>query len=65
LDENREILRRIIAEFDPEDVYNMDKTGLFYCRSPTTTISKKKFSGKKVNKKKAFNRILFQCNWYR
>lgn len=42
-------IQQVIAEFDPNDVYNMDETGLYYCLAPNRTIASGKVSGfKKV-----------------
>lgn len=42
-------LQRRIAEFDPNDVYNMDETGLYYCLAPNRTIASARVHGfKKV-----------------
>lgn len=42
-------IQQTIAEFDPNDVYNMDETGLYYCLAPNRTIASGRVSGfKKV-----------------
>ncbi|KAL3682913.1 hypothetical protein R1sor_000935 [Riccia sorocarpa] len=43
-----EELKRLIFEFDPEDVYNMDETGLFFRLEPSRSLATKKMSGHKV-----------------
>ena len=46
----REFLPGILAQFELEDIYNLDETGLFYRRLPTRSLMHKKRKGKKLNK---------------
>jgi hypothetical protein len=43
-------LQKIIAQFDPSDVFNMDETGLFYCMAPDRTIASRQLGGMKKDK---------------
>ena len=42
-------LQIAIAQFSPEDVFNMDETGLFFAKAPTSTISSQPIEGFKVD----------------
>jgi hypothetical protein len=43
-------LRKLIAEYAPKDVYNMDETGLFYRMAPSRTIAQRQIEGSKKDK---------------
>ena len=47
------IKSRILA-YDPNDVYNMDETGLFYNLSPDKTIARNQIRGHKKDKTTSF-----------
>ena len=48
--EERLCLRALLTKYDEEDIYNADKTGLFFRMEPNQTLSTSKISGrKKVN----------------
>ena len=50
LSEERLKLRSILANYDEEDIYNADETGLFFRMEPNQTLGTKRTSGrKKVN----------------
>ena len=46
----RRRLQEVISNFDPEDVFNADETGLFYRMMPNHTLATKPTPGKKMNK---------------
>lgn len=37
---------------EPEDIYNMDETGLFYRATPQKSLAKEAVAGSKVNKER-------------
>ncbi|KAI0997099.1 hypothetical protein K3495_g11088 [Podosphaera aphanis] len=41
------ILKNVIKDYQPRDIYNMDETGLFYNLSPDKTIAQKQIEGLK------------------
>ena len=41
-----------ISQFSPQNVYNMDETGLFFTKPPSSTISRKPIEGQKMDKKR-------------
>lgn len=45
-------LRTKIALFDPDNVYNMDESGLFYAKAPSSTVARKPVEGLKVDKRR-------------
>ena len=50
LSEERIKLRSILANYNEEDIYNADETGLFFRMEPNQTLGTKRTSGrKKVN----------------
>lgn len=46
----RQDLQRVLRDYDPEDIYNLDETGLFYRLGPNYTLATKKVSGTKKSK---------------
>ena len=42
----------LIAEYAPEDVYNMDETGLYYKAQPSKTLAQSKIKGQKIQKER-------------
>ncbi|KAL2632892.1 hypothetical protein R1flu_004371 [Riccia fluitans] len=55
-----ESLKQLISQFDPEDVYNVDETGLFFRLEPRRSLATKKMSGKKASKGRLT--IALTCN---
>lgn len=43
-------IKQKIAEYEPNNIYSIDKTGFFYKQAPTMTISKAPLSGLKADK---------------
>lgn len=41
----RQDLQRVLRDYDTEDIYNLDETGLFYRLGPNYTLATKKVSG--------------------
>ena len=50
IEQCREHLPRILAEFKIEDIYNLDETGLFYRQLPTRSLMQRKRKGEKLSK---------------
>lgn len=50
IEEGRSRLKEKIAEYAPQDVYNMDETALMYSSSPTTTLTRNSAAGVKGDK---------------
>lgn len=50
-------LRARIAAFNPEDVYNMDETGLFYRMVPDTTITQQRIVGSKKDSSNGYHKL--------
>lgn len=46
----REDLQRVLQDYDPEDIFNLDETGLFYRLGPNYTLATTKVSGTKKSK---------------
>lgn len=46
----RQDLQRVLQDYDPEDIFNLDETGLFYRLGPNYTLATKKVSGTKKSK---------------
>ena len=46
----REDLQRVLQDYDPEDIFNLDETGLFYRLGPNYTLETTKVSGTKKSK---------------
>ena len=53
-------LKSRIQQYDPNDVYNMDETALFYNLAPDTTIAKEQIEGSKKDKTRIT--LAFMCN---
>lgn len=47
LSEERQKLQELLSQYNPEDIYNADETGLFYRLLPNQTLSTKLIAGKK------------------
>ncbi|CAB4477994.1 unnamed protein product [Rhizophagus irregularis] len=62
LDEERDILREIIKDYDLNDVFNCDETGLYWDLEPSKTLAQGPLSGKKKSKKRAQYRKLLVRN---
>ncbi|KAL2630849.1 hypothetical protein R1flu_015535 [Riccia fluitans] len=45
-----EVVKALISGYDPEDVFNMDETSLFFQLEPNRTLSTRSISGKKKSK---------------
>jgi hypothetical protein len=45
IEEQMAIIGKKIAEYDHDNIYNMDKTGLFYNMAPDTTIAHRQIEG--------------------
>ncbi|GBC32944.2 CENP-B homolog protein 2-like [Rhizophagus irregularis DAOM 181602=DAOM 197198] len=60
LDEERDILREIIKDYDLNDVFNCDETGLYWDLEPSKTLAQGPLSGKKKSKKRVT--LLLTCN---
>ena len=50
IEQCKEHLPRILAQFEIEDIYNLDETGLFYRQLPTRSLMRRKRKGKKLSK---------------
>ena len=46
----REKLKKITAQYQRKDIYNMDETALFYKLEPSQTLSNKPVNGTKQSK---------------
>ena len=46
----REDLQRVLQDYDPDDIFNLDETGLFYRLGPSYTLATTKLSGTKKSK---------------
>lgn len=53
-------IKRRIAEYGLQDIYNIDETSLFYNLAPNTTISRRQIEGSKKDKTRLT--IGFTCN---
>ncbi|CAG8673457.1 1414_t:CDS:2, partial [Dentiscutata erythropus] len=51
-------LRKVLKEYNLKNIYNMDKTGLFYCLEPDTTLATTCLKGKSPNPQ-CFKRIKY------
>jgi hypothetical protein len=60
LDEMREKLRQTLRDYDPNDIFNCDETGLFWKMKPNKTISNRPVAGTKQSKDRVT--VLFTCN---
>ncbi|EXX53862.1 hypothetical protein RirG_239940 [Rhizophagus irregularis DAOM 197198w] len=60
LDEERDILHEIIKDYDLNDVFNCDETGLYWDLEPSKTLAQGPLSGKKKSKKRVT--LLLTCN---
>ena len=60
LDTMRENLRETLKEYDPENIFNCDETGLFWKMKPSRTISNGPVSGTKQSKDRVT--VLLTCN---
>ncbi|CAB4413281.1 unnamed protein product [Rhizophagus irregularis] len=60
LNEERQKLREIIKDYDLNDVFNCDETGLYWDLEPSKTLARGPLSGKKKSKKRVT--ILLTCN---
>lgn len=60
LNEMRKNLQEKLIEYDPENIFNCDETGLFWKMKPTHTISNGPVSGTKQSKDRVT--VLFTCN---
>ena len=56
----REDLRQTLKDYNPEDIFNCDETGLFWKMKPSRTISNGPVSGKKQSKDRVT--VLLTCN---
>lgn len=60
LEAQRAELQELIEQYDPDDVYNFDETGLFFRMLPSQTLATGKMRGKK--KDKARITVALGCN---
>ncbi|GES96528.1 tigger transposable element-derived protein 6-like [Rhizophagus clarus] len=60
LDEERNKLREILKNYDLNDVFNCDETGLYWDLEPSKTLAQGPLAGKKKSKKRVT--LLFTCN---
>ena len=61
LDRERVALKRILSNYDPEDIFNADETGLYYRMPPNRTLSTlSNISGYKKDKTRIT--VLLGCN---
>jgi hypothetical protein len=60
LDVMRENLRQILKNYNSEDIFNCDETGLFWKMQPNRTISNGPVAGTKQSKDRVT--VLFTCN---
>lgn len=60
LDEMRDKLRETLKDYDPENIFNCDETGLFWKMKPSRTISNGPVSGTKQSKDRVT--VLLTCN---
>ena len=60
LDAMREDLRQTLRNYNPEDIFNCDETGLFWKMKPNHTISNGPVSGTKQSKDHVT--VLLTCN---
>ncbi|CAB4493489.1 uncharacterized protein OCT59_000586 [Rhizophagus irregularis] len=58
LDEKRKILREIIKDYDLNDVFNCDETGLYWDLEPSKTLAQGPLSGKKNQKNAQYQKLL-------
>ncbi|CAB5388009.1 unnamed protein product [Rhizophagus irregularis] len=58
--ELRAELQELISKYDPNDVFNFDKTGLFYHMTPNQTLASGPVSGTKKDKTRIT--VLLRCN---
>lgn len=42
VEKGREDLKKILADWNQNDIYNADETGIYYCMMPNKTLSKEK-----------------------
>ena len=60
LDEMRNNINQILKNYDPQDIFNCDETGLFWKMKPIRTISNQPMSGTKQSKDRVT--VLLTCN---
>ena len=60
LDEMQDKLRQTLKDYDPENIFNCDETGLFWKMKPSRTISNGPVSGTKQSKDRIT--VLLTCN---
>ena len=60
LDTMRENLRQTLRDYDPENIFNCDETGLFWKMKPKHTISNGPVAGTKLSKDRVT--VLLTCN---
>ena len=60
IEEELQHIKHIIAQYTPDDIYNMDETGLFYNLAPDKTIAQRQIEGAKKDKTRIT--IGFTCN---
>lgn len=60
LDTMRENLRQTLRDYDPENIFNCDETGLFWKMKPSRTISNGPVAGTKQSKDRVT--VLLTCN---
>jgi len=60
LETMRENLRQTLKDYDPENIFNCDETGLFWKMKPSRTISNGPVSGTKQSKDRVT--VLLTCN---
>lgn len=59
VDQELPLLKQVLQQYKPEDIFNADETGLFFSMPPTRTISTKAVHGLKKNKTRIT--VLFAC----
>jgi DDE superfamily endonuclease len=60
IEEELQHIKHIIVQYAPDDIYNMDETGLFYNLAPDKTIAQRQIEGAKKDKTRIT--IGFTCN---
>lgn len=54
VDTGRKELQRVLKDYQPDDIFNLDETGLFYRLGPNYTLATSKVSGTKKSKGKNY-----------
>jgi len=58
LNRNADLLTEVLKDFKPEDIFNLDETGLYYHCLPIRSIRREKKKGGKISKERFTNNFI-------